>query len=94
LVDRGRALAAEAEHAEPVVLAALADPAFGRRPFEHALTLLEYAERLRRRRRRRIGEARPFLTTTQETFLRLGARPWTERASSGVAPANLHGRYT
>lgn len=87
LIHRSHALLAEPEHAEPDFLAALADPALERRPFEHALTLLEYAEWLRRRRR--IGEARPFLTAALETFRRLGARPWTVRTQAELRAAGL-----
>lgn len=87
LVHRGRALLAEPEHAEPDFQAALADPALERWPFEHAQTLLEYAEWLRRRRR--ITEARPFLTAANDTFHRLGARPWAERAQSESRAAGL-----
>ncbi|MFC4908364.1 helix-turn-helix transcriptional regulator [Actinomadura gamaensis] len=87
LVHRGRALLAEPEHAEPAFQAALADSELQRWPFEHAQTLLEYAEWLRRRRR--IAEARPFLTAANDTFLRLGARPWAERARSESRAAGL-----
>ncbi|GAA2132937.1 ATP-binding protein [Actinomadura napierensis] len=85
LVHRSRALLAEPEHAD--FLPALADPALERRPFEHAQTQLEYAEWLRRRRR--IAEARPFLTAAHGTFHRLGARPWTERAQAEMRAAGL-----
>ena len=47
-------------------------------PFELARTRLAYAERLRRARQR--AEARPFLTAALDTFERLGARPWADRA--------------
>jgi ATP/maltotriose-dependent transcriptional regulator MalT len=87
LVHRSRALLADPEHAEPDFLAALADPALERWPFERAQALLEYAEWLRRRRR--IAEARPFLTAAHDIFLRLGARPWTERAQAELRAAGL-----
>ncbi|MFB4270031.1 helix-turn-helix transcriptional regulator [Nonomuraea sp. GTA35] len=87
LVHRSRALLAEPEHAEPGFLAALADPALERWPFERAQTRLTYGEWLRRRRR--IAEARPFLTAAYDTFRRLGARPWSERAQAELRAAGL-----
>jgi DNA-binding CsgD family transcriptional regulator len=45
---------------------------------EHARTQLAYGERLRRLRRRR--DSREHLHRALETFERLGARPWAERA--------------
>jgi DNA-binding CsgD family transcriptional regulator len=47
-------------------------------PFERARTQLAFAERLRRVRQR--AEARPHLLAALETFERLGAKPWVERA--------------
>ena len=47
-------------------------------PFERARTQLAFAERLRRARRR--ADARPHLTAALETFEKLGARPWAQRA--------------
>jgi DNA-binding CsgD family transcriptional regulator len=49
-----------------------------RRPFDRARTLLLLGEHLRRERRR--VEARSQLRTATETFERLGADPWEERA--------------
>ncbi|HEX2104189.1 MAG TPA: LuxR family transcriptional regulator [Solirubrobacteraceae bacterium] len=65
-----------AEHFE----AALRWHEHGRQPFERARTQLAYAERLRRARQR--AEARPFLSAALDTFERLGARPWADRARS------------
>jgi DNA-binding CsgD family transcriptional regulator len=48
------------------------------RPFAHARTLLLLGEHLRRERRR--VEARPQLRAATETFERLGAAPWENRA--------------
>jgi DNA-binding CsgD family transcriptional regulator len=87
LVHRSRALLAGPEDAEPEFQAALAEPALERRPFEHAQTLLEYAEWLRRRRR--IAAARPYLAAAGDTFRRLGARPWAERAQAESRAAGL-----
>ncbi|MGR6913492.1 AAA family ATPase [[Actinomadura] parvosata] len=52
--------------------------ASGERPWEAARTHLAYGERLRRERNK--GSARPHLRAALETFERLGARPWAERA--------------
>jgi DNA-binding CsgD family transcriptional regulator len=49
-----------------------------RTPFEHARTQLAYGERLRRRKAR--TEARDHLRAALDTFERLGARVWAERA--------------
>jgi DNA-binding CsgD family transcriptional regulator len=53
------------------------------RPFERARTQLYFAERLRRSRRRK--QARPLLSSAWETFDRLRARPWAERAARELA---------
>jgi SRSO17 transposase len=47
-------------------------------PFERARTELCYGERLRRARQR--GQARERLRSAVETFSRLGAEPWADRA--------------
>ncbi|MEV4806217.1 AAA family ATPase [Nonomuraea sp. NPDC049421] len=86
-LNRGRALLAEPDHAEPYFLAALADDAGEQWPFERAQTRLDYGEWLRRRRR--IAEARPLLTAALETFRRLGARPWAERAEAELRAAGV-----
>jgi DNA-binding CsgD family transcriptional regulator len=50
------------------------------RPLDLARTELAYGETLRRARRR--GEARAHLRSALETFQRLGAAPWAERAGA------------
>jgi DNA-binding CsgD family transcriptional regulator len=50
------------------------------RPFDRARTELLYGQWLRRARRR--TDARPRLATAHETFERLGATPWAERAAT------------
>jgi len=50
----------------------------GARPLERARTQLLYGQWLRRARRR--GDARIQLRAAHETFQRLGARPWADRA--------------
>ncbi|MFF0465634.1 helix-turn-helix transcriptional regulator [Streptomyces mexicanus] len=87
LVDRGRALLAESEHAERYFQAALTGDTGEQWPFERAQTRLEYGEWLRRQRR--IAEARPLLTMALDTFQRLGARPWIERAKAELRAAGI-----
>lgn len=87
LLDRGRALLAEPEHAEPYFQAALADETGEQWPFERAQTRLDYGEWLRRQRR--IAEARPLLTTALDNFQRLGAPPWIERAKAELRAAGI-----
>jgi DNA-binding CsgD family transcriptional regulator/energy-coupling factor transporter ATP-binding protein EcfA2 len=87
LIDRGRALLADPEHAEPFFQTALADPVGEQWPFERAQTRLDYGEWLRRQRR--IAEARPLLSAALETFQRLGARPWVERAQAELRAAGI-----
>ncbi|WP_433511114.1 helix-turn-helix transcriptional regulator [Nonomuraea sp. CA-143628] len=87
LISRARGLLADPEDAEPYFRAALAGPALEHWPFEHAQALLDLAEWLRRRRR--IAEARAPLTEALETFRRLGARPWIERARAEGRAAGL-----
>ena len=74
---------------------ALADPAGDQWPFERAQLRLDYAEWLRRRRR--INDAKPVLTQALETFRRLGARSWAQRAQAelracGVAATGVPGK--
>ncbi|MFE4368355.1 AAA family ATPase [Streptomyces sp. NPDC056835] len=87
LISRARGLLGDPEDAEPHFRAALADPVLEHWPFERAQTLLDFAEWLRRRRR--IAEARAPLTEALETFRRLGARPWIERARAESRAAGL-----
>ncbi|MBD3010253.1 AAA family ATPase [Streptomyces sp. 5-10] len=87
LLERARGLLADPEDAEPHFRAALADPVLEHWPFERAQTLLDLAEWLRRRRR--IAEARAPLAEALETFRRLGARPWIERARAEARAAGL-----
>ncbi|WP_067138687.1 ATP-binding protein [Microtetraspora malaysiensis] len=70
------------ESREEHYLAALRSHA---RPFERARTELLYGEWLRRERRKR--EARTYLRAAMETFHRLGARPWGDRASAELRAA-------
>lgn len=87
IVHRATALLGRPDDAEPHFRAALADPAGARWPFERALTQLDFAEWLRRRRR--VAEARPLLADALEVFERLDARPWIERASAELRAAGV-----
>jgi len=53
-------------------------------PFYAAAVRLELAELLLDRDR--ADEAGPLLERARETFVRLGARPWLERAEKAAAP--------
>ena len=78
-LERSRALAAS-DHDEAVAHfeKALEHHTRSRTPFEHARTQLAYGERLRKRKAR--TEARDHLRSALDTFERLGARTWSERA--------------
>ena len=78
LLARCRGLLAAGEAAATHFAAALRLHAGHDRPFERARTELLYGETLRRARRRL--EARAHLRAALETFERLGAAPWEERA--------------
>ncbi|MBL1079939.1 AAA family ATPase [Nocardia sp. 2] len=80
-----RALLAEGPEAETLFLDALAVPDAPDRPFPHARVQLLYGEWLRRARRR--ADARVQLNAARETFLRLGATPWEQRADGELALA-------
>ncbi|MFF2551202.1 AAA family ATPase [Nocardia sp. NPDC058058] len=77
-----RALLADGPAAEELFLTALSVPEAADRPFQHARAELLYGEWLRRTRRR--GDARVRLTAARETFARLGATPWEQRADSAL----------
>jgi DNA-binding CsgD family transcriptional regulator len=88
LVARARGILARPDEAEAHFDRALSNPAGDQWPFERAQLRLDYGEWLRRRRR--INEAKPVLTEALDTFRRLGARSWAQRAqaelrASGVA---------
>jgi DNA-binding CsgD family transcriptional regulator len=95
LIARARGILADPDHAGAHFAAALADAAGDQWPFERAQLRLDYAEWLRRQRR--INEAKPELALALETFRRLAARSWAERAeaelrASGIAVTSGHGR--
>lgn len=76
--------AADSEAGE-LYLAALAHPGINERPFEHARVCL--AQGMWLRRRLRHTEARAPLERAAETFDRLGARPWADRARAELRAA-------
>jgi DNA-binding CsgD family transcriptional regulator len=93
LVARCRALRAPDAEAEAYFAQALSTHDPHRRPMESARTALLYGEWLRRARRK--GEARGQLRAALDTFERLGARPWADRAlgelgASGVVVTPAH----
>jgi len=94
LIARARGLLADPDAAEAHFGTALADPAGDQWPFERAQLRLDYGEWLRRSRR--INDAKPVLTEALDTFRRLGARSWAQRAQAelracGVAVAGAPG---
>ncbi|MBR7830822.1 AAA family ATPase [Actinospica sp. MGRD01-02] len=90
LVLRGEALLAEDdESAGRAFTAALRLYVKSDRPFDRARTQLLWGERLRRERRR--TEARAPLSAALETFERLGASPWAERARQELAASGAGG---
>jgi len=79
LVSRGAAAIAAPDRAGLEFFeAALAAPGAGRWPFDLARIQLAYGERLRRTRA--IAPARQHLSAALETFQRLAAPPWADRA--------------
>jgi DNA-binding CsgD family transcriptional regulator len=75
---RSRALLVDDAEADDAFESALELHEVDSNELEHARTQLAYGERLRRLRRRR--DSREHLHRALETFERLGARPWAERA--------------
>jgi DNA-binding CsgD family transcriptional regulator len=85
VVERSRALASPDAAAESHYQRATALHAEGGRPFQRARTQLLYGEWLRRGRR--PTDARRQLRMAAETFDRLGAIPWTDRANQELRAA-------
>ena len=80
LASGSAAIAATDDSAPALFEEALAIPGVERWPFDLARVQLAYGERLRRAQA--TTESRLHLTAALETFERLGARPWAERAAS------------
>lgn len=87
LLLRARALLAPEEEAEEYFVAAVDDSAGEQWPFERALTLLEYGEWLRRRRR--PAQARVRLAHALAVFEQLGACPLAARAAAELRGCGL-----
>jgi len=89
---RCRALLVDDAEADDAFESALELHEFDSNELEHARTRLAYGERLRRLRRRR--DSREHLHRALETFERLGARPWAERARAELRASGerLHPR--
>ncbi|MDP4510095.1 helix-turn-helix transcriptional regulator [Nonomuraea turcica] len=89
IMNRAEALLAPPGETEERFIAALADPAGERWPFERAQIQLDHGEWLRRARR--ASEARAPLSRALKVFEELGAVPWAERTraelrATGIAP--------
>ncbi|MEJ3745235.1 AAA family ATPase [Actinomycetes bacterium KLBMP 9797] len=88
LLARAHGLLAEPDEAERHFAAVLSDRTSLRWPFERAQAEFEYAQ-LVRRHRRRTADARGYLVAATETFRRLGARAWDRRAQAEMRAAGL-----
>ena len=78
-------LAGSSETAETHYRLALADPATDGWAFERALTRLDYAAWLRRRKR--PAESRPLLAAARDAFAEAALTAWQERAETELAAA-------
>jgi DNA-binding CsgD family transcriptional regulator len=87
LIARARGILAGPGGAEAHFDKALCDPAGDQWPFERAQLRLDYAEWLRRCRR--INDAKPVLTQALDSFRRLGARSWTQRAQAELRASGV-----
>jgi DNA-binding CsgD family transcriptional regulator len=86
LLAAGSAAIAAPDHDAPALFEeALAIPGIQRWPFDLARVQLLCGERLRRTRN--VAESRGHLDSARETFERLGARPWAQRAASELRAA-------
>jgi DNA-binding CsgD family transcriptional regulator len=92
LVARCRALLGPDDEAEAHFTTALSLHAADTRPFEQARTELLYGEWLRRARRK--AEASTRLRSARETFARLAATPWIERADGELGATGVLGSTT
>jgi DNA-binding CsgD family transcriptional regulator len=86
-VAAARALVADDRDAPELFAAALAVPGAERWAFEFARVRLLHGERLRRTRA--TTDARVPLTRALDTFRRLGAQPWCDRASTELRATGL-----
>jgi DNA-binding CsgD family transcriptional regulator len=81
------AIAAPDDSAVRLFEEAISGPDADRWPFHLARVQLCYGERLRRLRF--MSESRVHLNSALETFERLGARPWADRAASELRASGL-----
>jgi DNA-binding CsgD family transcriptional regulator len=89
LIARARGILAHPARSEAYFDEGLSGPAGGQWPFERAQLRLDYAEWLRRRRR--INDAKPVLTQALETFRRLRAQSWAQRAEAELRACGVAG---
>ena len=87
LIARARGILADPADAGAHFAAALDDAAGDRWPYERAQLRLDYGEWLRRQRR--INEAKPELVAALETFRRLAAASWAERAEAELRASGM-----
>ena len=87
LATGSAAIAAPDDTAPGLFEEALAIPGAERWPFDLARVQLAYGERLRRAQA--TTGSRLHLTAALETFERLGARPWADRAASELRATGL-----
>jgi DNA-binding CsgD family transcriptional regulator len=89
LIARARGVLADPAKAGAYFGKGLADPAGDQWPFERAQLRLDHGEWLRRSRR--INDAKPVLTQALETFRRLSARSWAQRAEAELRACGVAG---
>lgn len=87
LLESSAALAQTGDSASKRFQQVLAAPEMQNWPFDLARVRLAYGEHLRRTRS--IREARAQLDAAAQTFERLGARPWADRAASELRATGL-----
>ncbi|MGI9162963.1 MAG: ATP-binding protein [Mycobacterium sp.] len=85
LIAAASALTASGSEADELYRSALAHPGLAEHPFEHARITL--AQGMWLRRKLRHSAARDSLVQALDTFDRLGARPWADRARAELAAA-------
>ena len=89
LIARARGILADPAKAGAYFNQGLSDPAGEQWPFERAQLRLDHGEWLRRSRR--INDAKPVLTQALETFRRLNARSWAQRAEAELRACGVAG---
>ena len=89
LIARARGVLAGPAEAGAYFDKGLSGSAGGQWPFERAQLRLDHGEWLRRSRR--INDAKPVLTQALDTFRRLGARSWAQRAEAELRACGVAG---